>query len=77
MKNHGFLFILIFSISTLTAVSQDNFEKGFIIDLQGDTLHGFINNTDRVQNPETIVFKLENDSMTQYLSAWRILKNLW
>jgi hypothetical protein len=64
MKNHSFLFILIFCVNALTALSQDNFEKGFVIDLQGDTIHGFINNTDRVQNPEAILFKRDNDSIT-------------
>ncbi len=64
MKNLNLPFILIFFFNVFTAVSQENFEKGFIIDLQGDTIYGFIDNPDRLQNPEKVIFKSADDSTT-------------
>lgn len=46
------------------AYSQSNFKKGYIIDIQGDTLPGYINYKEQVRNPAAFSFKSLLDDKT-------------
>ena len=47
----------VFTLITANAIAQSNFKGGYIINLRGDTLKGFINYKYRQQTAETIEFK--------------------
>jgi hypothetical protein len=51
------LFILSFLVLPLLAGAQNNYKKGLVITEQGDTLKGYINDRDWLENPEKISYK--------------------
>jgi hypothetical protein len=69
IKMKSLIFVLLFiHIVTLPLNGQVNYKEGYIIDLQGDTIHGVIDYRDWRRNPERITFKKNlNASETQFL----------
>jgi hypothetical protein len=51
------LTVLIVYLAATTISAQSNFQKGYIIELNGDTLHGFIDNRNWKTSPKEISFK--------------------
>lgn len=44
-----------------TSISQENYESGYLINLNGDTIHGFIDYRNWERNPDKIFFKESTD----------------
>jgi hypothetical protein len=61
MKPNSLLFFLLILLP-FQAGAQANYKKGLVVTEQGDTLKGFINDRDWIENPDKIYFKeaLEN-----------------
>lgn len=59
-------FILIFSVSSITAIAQSNFEAALVINNAGDTLTGFIDNRAWQKNPKLISYKSAEGQVTKY-----------
>ena len=63
MKN--FFAILAFSLFPFISFSQSNFQPGYIVNNQGDTLKGYIDYKERNVNPVKVVFKPQLDRSSQ------------
>ncbi|RYZ94154.1 MAG: hypothetical protein EOP47_28390, partial [Sphingobacteriaceae bacterium] len=57
-------FLLVFSVTV--AFSQDNFQKGYIVNLSGDTVPGAIDYREWAGSPEKILFKNVDGTMVSY-----------
>ncbi|MFB9843459.1 hypothetical protein [Mucilaginibacter ginsenosidivorans] len=49
--------IIIALICPLTLLAQSNYKPGYVVNIQGDTLKGFINYREWTRNPEQVSFK--------------------
>ena len=58
--------LFMFFITFETAFSQVNWQPAYIVNLQGDTLNGFIDYWNWKRSPVTISFKNSNDKIIQY-----------
>jgi hypothetical protein len=56
MKHLYKLLILILTLPVIS-IAQSNYKPGLVVNLKGDTVHGFIDLRDWAANPETISFK--------------------
>lgn len=71
MKNY-FIAIAFIFISTLELNAQSDFRKGYIINNEKDTIHGFINYQANLYNSTECVFKKEKDSKKQIFKPFEI-----
>ncbi len=60
--NYFLIVILISILNHGNSYSQSNFESGYIITMQKDTIKGFIDNRNWEKTPDQIVFKSNLDS---------------
>ncbi|MDJ1499084.1 outer membrane beta-barrel protein [Xanthocytophaga agilis] len=74
--NHKSTFIFVLTnyfifYFTLPSFAQKNYEPGYIVTTQGDTLKGYIDNKDWRKNPETIHFRksIDSDNTVEYKPA--------
>jgi hypothetical protein len=66
--NKYFYLALLFFIPSIV-LAQSNYKPGSIVDLKGDTIHGFIDYKEWVQNPESIAFKPEQNGKSKQLGV--------
>lgn len=64
------------------AICQENFQPGFILNQNGDTLRGLIDNRDWEKNPDAVTFKIsENSSVSIYtpieIKGFRVYNDLY
>jgi hypothetical protein len=65
MRNFYKAFLAVILLPTLT-YAQSNYKPGYVVNLKGDTIRGYINNKDWDSNPRTISFKkIVTDNNTQ------------
>ena len=67
----SFFSIILFVIIT-NVYSQTEFVKGYIVRSGGDTLRGFIHNSDNLWNSKSLVFKKSRKSKEEKISAGEI-----
>ena len=67
MKRYATLLFLILPFLSISQ-SKNNFQPGWVVTLQQDTLEGFINDQKRERTPTTIYFKEKKDSETKTFS---------
>lgn len=72
------LVILVIAVSfSFLASGQINFKKGYIITVNNDTVHGWINDGGGYKNARVCVFKAKNESVIKYrpedIKAYRML----
>lgn len=53
----------------LFAIAQTNFKPGYIVNLKGDTIKGFVDYKDWTRNPKEVNFKSNNSSTPQIYNA--------
>lgn len=63
------LYLLLLLAAPLFAVAQSNYKKGLIVNLQGDTVHGFIDYKEWVRNPKDINFKTDPNASKKLLGT--------
>jgi Outer membrane protein beta-barrel domain len=61
----NYTLILLFTLIQQTVFCQENYVKGFIISVKGDTIKGLINYKDWEKNPDKIVFKNLNSEVSK------------
>lgn len=79
-KRNGFIYksvigkILVITLLGLFGAkegsAQENFQKGYIIQTEPDTVFGEINYKDWVQNPDTIEFRRNTESPIELFTPW-------
>lgn len=68
MKNINKLLFLIFLLPFFS-VAQTNYQPGAVVNLKGDTIHGFINYREWGNNPKSILFKPESGAAPNKFTA--------
>src|ERR1700754_3018582 len=60
--------LLAFILLPFFSIAQSNYKSGFVVNLKGDTLHGFIDYKEWDNNPGDITFKkdLKGDKSANY-----------
>ena len=56
--------ILFFCLCPVIVFSQTNYKPGYVVNLNGDTLRGFVNYQQWDNNPRTIAFKYKVNDQT-------------
>jgi len=70
MKKIYLLLLLLFFALPFLSIAQSNYKSGYVINLKGDTLRGYINYREWRQNPKSIDFKTElNNGIPQKLTV--------
>ena len=64
-----FFVILALSLFPFISFSQSNFQPGYIVNNQGDTLKGYIDYRERTVNPVKVVFKPQLDHNSQVITV--------
>src|SRR6187431_1560609 len=71
MAQKSFFSALVLCLS-FGAIAQKQFSKGYYIDNQGEKISCYINNTNRITNPESFQYKLDSLSETQEQSLAQV-----
>lgn len=67
MQKHFLVLVVWLSLVSFSSFSQNDFRKGYIINIQGDTLHGYVAHTLKSKKYNLCVFK-EGNNITEYKS---------
>jgi hypothetical protein len=62
-------FMLALLLLPLMSIAQSNFKTGYVVNLKGDTLHGYINYKEWGHNPQSITFKSAETNKAQELGT--------
>jgi hypothetical protein len=65
--------VLLLELGVTSCFSQNDWKNGYIIKVQGDTIHGFINNRNSKNNSKLCYFRNEEKGETQILTPEDIL----
>lgn len=82
MRNFYKILLAVFLLPALS-YAQSNYKPGYVVNLKGDTLHGYINYKEWDKNPESFAFKRElNQSdpglfTTKNVEAFAIIEQLY
>ncbi|WP_295667886.1 hypothetical protein, partial [uncultured Mucilaginibacter sp.] len=60
-------YLLTLLLLPLFSIAQSNYKVGFVVDIKGDTLHGYIDQKEWGHNPKSIIFKRTLTGNTQQL----------
>lgn len=66
--------IIVLTIICSTGYAQENYLKGYIINLKGDSVHGFIDYSNFGMNPDNVIFKTGTDAQAKAYQPLDILE---
>jgi len=72
MKPNLFGLVLFFLIFSQKSIAQNNFQKGTVVTLSGDTLHGYIDEQDWDRNPSFILYMDSEQTTTKRFTTEHI-----
>jgi len=61
------IYLLALLLLPVISIAQSNFKAGYVVNLKGDTLHGYINYKEWGRNPQSITFKSDATNKEQEL----------